>query len=141
MRSISMIKFRSNHTLLITLIASFLMLQWTTTHIHLTEYHNHSGSIHQHNSEVHSHYSIDNHVISSEFSHHTNGDNVVELDHKISSLKIGKLYEPTTVFIATELPQVSFYQPGKMKLPELVNTKLSHLFRAIIKSRAPPAYS
>jgi len=136
-----MTKFQVNHTLLFTFIAVFLTMQWTTTHIHLAEHHDHDGSHHQHNVEVHAHQSIDNHVSYTDLSHQPNTLNVVELDYEFSTHKVEKLEKPSTFFIPSTFPQLSFPISNATELPTNFNTKLNYLYRSTAKPRAPPAYS
>jgi len=136
-----MTQFRLNHILLFTLITAILTSQWTSSHIHLAEHHNHDGSHHQHKSEVHAHNSIDSHVNISEFSHQTSDINIVELDHEFSAQKIEKLEKPPTTFVTSTFPQLSFFLPPNIELPDNLSTKLSHLYFTTVNPRAPPKFS
>ena len=136
-----MAKTRLNHTLLFVLITAFLTTQWTIAHIHLTEDHDHGGSRHQHSSEAHAHHSIASHADAIDFSHQPNDLNIVELDHELSTQKAGKLDKPATANITSVFPLLSLVLSDNARLPGIVSTKLSYLFRSTVRSRAPPQYS
>lgn len=136
-----MTKYRLNCTLLFVLIAAFLAMQSAAAHIHLAEHHDHDGSHHQHQSEAHAHQSIDSHDDVIDSSHQMDHANVVELDHECSTSQKNK-QEPLSVAIVA----AAFWQPVFLtfistKLPLIVNTKLSHLYRSTIGLRAPPQFS
>ena len=134
-------KFCSNYPLLFVIITAFLAMQWTTAHIHLTEYHNHEGSYHQHQIETHAHHLIGQDAIAVDFSHHAGHANVIELDYEYSFPKREKQKNPSTGVVVSvfQLPLPSLL--SGIEIPVVINTKLSYLARSTVNPRAPPQTS
>ena len=96
-------KLLLNQVMLLTFVAAFLTMQWTTTHVHLGEGHDHDGGHHQHNVEVHAHYSIDSNVSAEidvnnstdfDLSHQSNKLNVIEFNSEFSTQQFGNFNDP-----------------------------------------------
>ena len=134
-------KYRLNHTLLYVLIAAFLTIQSAAAHIHLAEHHDHDGSPHQHQSEAHAHLSIDSHDDAIESAHQMDHANVVELGHECSTSQKNKQEQFSVAIVLCVLRQPVFSIFVSTKLPLIVNTKLSYLYRSTIHLRAPPQFS
>lgn len=86
-------KLRFNKLFLLSLIAAFIFLQWSATHIHLAGEHEHDGDQHQHTLIIHQHQQTSQHIdvidIAGNSYPHNDG-NVVEIDHVCSQFH-GKL--------------------------------------------------
>lgn len=132
-----------NNVLLFVLVTAFLTMQWTATHIHLSQKHNHSGSHHQHKVENHNHDLTDKYVIdyAIDESHEVSHANVVNIDHKYTLSKSEK-QKYTSLAVAPpsyQLPQT--FLPTSVKIPVNLNTKLSYFDRSTVNPRAPPKTS
>ena len=138
-------KFKLNYALLLVLITAFLTMQWTTAHIHLSQKHNHTGNQHQHKVETHGHQLTDQYVIDYgvdiDDSHEVSHANVVDIDHKYTLPKSEKQkYFPLAVAPPPYLLLQSFI-PISVKIPVILNTKLSYFDRSTVSPRAPPKTS
>ncbi|MDH3326386.1 MAG: hypothetical protein OEM38_06690 [Gammaproteobacteria bacterium] len=137
-----MTKTRLNHTLLFVLITAFLLMQWTTSHIHLAEQqHNHDGNYHQHNNEVHAHHSINDHTDLIDSAHQTNDTNVVELEHKYNAPKIQKQEKPFSDTALIAIQSFSFSQPLSVRIPLNIDAAFGYLERSTVNLRGPPFLS
>ena len=133
--------FELNHALLFVLITAFLTMQWTATHIHLSQKHNHSGSHHQHKVENHNHDLTNKYVIDIDSVHEVNHANAVDIDHKYTLSKSEKQkYTPLAAAPPSyQLPQS--FLPTSVKIPVNLSTKLSYFDRSTVSPRAPPKTS
>ena len=137
--------FKLNYTLLFVLITAFLTMQWTATHIHLSQKHNHAGSHHQHKVENHGHdltdkYVID-YVVDIDDSHEVSHANVVDIDHKYTLSKSEKQkYFPLAV-APPPFQLLQYSLPTHVKIPVNLNIKLSYFDRSTVNPRAPPKTS
>lgn len=136
-----MTNIRLKYILLVTLIAAFLSLQWTASHIHLAKHHDHGKGHHQHYTAVNSHQSIDIDLQSNDFSHHTNDLSVVELDHEFNHKKFNQLEKPDTASIATTFPALSKLSASTVTFPDTHSNDTGQLYRSTVRSRAPPHYT
>lgn len=134
-----------NKVLLFVLITAFLAMQWTASHIHLSQQHKHSGSHHQHKVENHNHnlthkYVIDSAVNSDEL-HEISHDNFVDIDHKYTLSKSEKKKFSSLSIIPPSYIPPQFFLPSSVKIPVHLNTKLSYFDRSKVSPRAPPKTS
>jgi len=76
-------KLYLNKFLLFSLVAAFLSLQWSSTHIHLAEQHEHDGGQHRHAATAHKHLLTNHHSDAFDIAASVDLDhsNVVELEH------------------------------------------------------------
>jgi hypothetical protein len=134
-----------NNVLLFVLITAFLAIEWTASHIHLSQKHNHSGSHHQHKVENHKHdlthkYAID-YAVDIDGSHELSHTNIVDIDHQYTLSKSEKQkFTSLTLAPPSILLQQPFI-PTSVKIPVNVNTKLSYFDRYTVNPRAPPKTS
>ena len=137
--------FKLNYALLFVLITAFLTMQWTTSHIHLTQKHNHTGSQHQHKVETHGHDLTDKYVIDYgvdiDDSHEVSHANIVDIDHEYTLSKSEKQkYFPLAV-VPPPYQLLQSFIPISVKIPVNLNTKLSYFDRSTVSPRAPPKTS
>lgn len=132
----TMAKYRLNQILLFVLITAFLAMQSASAHIHLAEHHDHDGSHHQHHSEAHAHQSIGSHADAIDFSHQIDHANAIELAHECHIGKGTKQETSFAVLVAPAFRQPAIFEYIGIKLPALVNTRLSHLYRSTVNLRA-----
>ena len=91
-------KLSFNKSLLFSLIAAILFLQWSTTHIHLAGEHEHDSGQHQHEVTIHQHKLVSHHAdvidVASVTLSHADSHKVVELEHVCTQFhgKLGQLY-------------------------------------------------
>lgn len=134
-------KSRSNYALLLLLVAAFLTMQWSTTHIHLAEHHNHDGDHHQHQAEAHAHNIAKQHADAIDYSHHADFSNTIEIDHEFPLSKREKQKNSSTVVITPAFLSSQSFFLTSIKIPVIVNTKLSYFSRSTVHPRAPPQTS
>ena len=134
-----------NYALLLVLITVFLTMQWTTTHIHLSQKHNHTGSQHQHKVETHGHQLTDQYVIDygvdSDVSHEVSHANIVDIDHEFTLSKSEKQKFSPLAVGPPPFQLLQYSLPIRIKVPVILNTKLSFFDRSTVSPRAPPKTS
>ena len=134
-----------NNVLLFVLITAFIAMQWTATHIHLSQQHNHSGSHHQHKVKNHNHDLTHKYVIDSavniDESHEVSHANVVDIDHKYTFSKSEKQKFTSLAVAPPSYLLQQFFLPTSVKIPVNLNTKLSYFDRSTVSPRAPPKTS
>lgn len=135
------IKSRSNYILLFILIAPFLAMQWTTTHIHLGEHHHHDGSFHQHKIKAHVHHLTEQCVAASDFCHQANHTNVLEFDQEYNLQKRGNQKNLPIAIVTCVVKSPTLFLPISVPIHCIINARLSHLDRSTINLRAPPQTS
>lgn len=135
-----MMNIRLSRTALLALIIAFISVQWSTTHIHLTEHLHHEGHHHL-DAKVHSHQSIDNHTVAADLSHQANALKTIDLDHEFNAKKIDKLEKPSTLALLQTIPDLTFILVDVTKLPTNTDTRLRYHYLSSIRPRAPPAFS
>ena len=78
-------KYFTHKPFLVFLITTFILLQWSGTHIHLAGEHEHDGDQHQHAVNAHQHQSSSHHAdaidLASDLLSHVDNNKVIELDH------------------------------------------------------------
>ena len=130
-------RFRSYYTLAYVLIAAFIAMQWTTTHIHLSEQHGHDSGIHQHQLDTHAHQLSAQHVSTVENSDVASHEDVKELDFESTLLKKDNKWK--------YLPIVLYQSPlniivSGINIPIDDHVIHDHLRQAPFNPRAPPKY-
>ena len=133
-------KSPSNYALLLLLATAFLTMQWTTTHVHLSEQHSHNGSHHQLQFEAHAH-SLNDQTTTIDFSHQSSHTIIIEFGKEYGLSKKETQKIPLT-FIVGAAPCLS---PPLLlvstKIPVIENTRSSYLNRSTLSPRAPPHIS
>ena len=132
--------YRINTVLAFSLIAAFLSMPWSVTHVHLSKQHDHDGGLHQHSIEAHAHHPVSHHADQIESSHQTSDANVIELNPEYrltNSTKQKKL--PVTI-------QAYVFQPpllclSKAEHSKIISTKLEYLYQSTVYLRGPPLFS
>ena len=137
---ITVTKRQLNYSLLFVLITAFLSMQWTATHIHLSEQHDHDNSQHQHNIEAHAHLLASHHADSIGSLQHADDSNVVELDHQYSTAAVKKI-TPGIAIIASSKLQLSLSQPISFEFAGQLNNKPGYHAHSTANPRAPPLFS
>lgn len=98
-----------NKPFLAMLSAAFMILQWSSAHIHLAEQHDHGGARHQHEVISHHHADAVDVAEDQDVSHasHGDGQGIVELDYECTSCSSKILYKLASVMATTAplLPQ------------------------------------
>ncbi|MDH5387946.1 MAG: hypothetical protein OEY06_05820 [Gammaproteobacteria bacterium] len=135
-----MTKHQPNYSLLFVLITAFLSMQWSATHIHLSEHHDHDNSQHQHNVATHAHLLANHHADSIDSIQHADNSNVVELDQQCSTATVKKI-TPSIAIIASTRLQLFLSQPVSFELGGHLNNKPGYLDHSTVKPRAPPLFS
>ncbi|MGV6851978.1 MAG: hypothetical protein ACWA5R_07355 [bacterium] len=136
-------KIAVNHLpfkLLPLLVAVFLVMQWSTVHVHLAEQHNHNGS-HYHQAEIHSH-DIDSQFLENGHQlHGANHTDVIEVDDDYSLQRIGDKLSATILLSSanTGLLYPVFFIVTLRKA--VVKHHISDYFSfSSLHSRAPPLF-
>ncbi|MCK4705138.1 MAG: hypothetical protein KAT90_06640 [Gammaproteobacteria bacterium] len=135
-----MTKHQLNYSLLFALITAFLSMQWSATHIHLSEHHDHDNSQHQHDIEAHAHLLANFHADSIGSLQHADNSNVVELDQQCSTAAVKKITPGIAIIASTKLQQ-SLSQASSFELTDQLNNKLGYLSHSAARPRAPPHFS
>lgn len=123
-----------------SLITTLLSMQWSMTHIHLSEQHNHDGGLHHHSIEAHAHNPISHHSDLVELSHQTSDADVLELNHEYKltgSTKQKKV--PITILASAFHPPL--VELSKAVLFEVIFTNSEHLDQTTVYLRGPPLLS
>ena len=98
-------KHSFNNPLLYCLVAAFLSLQWSATHIHLAGEHEHDGGQHQHVVTAHQHQLASHHPdaidVASDILSHDDSSKIVELEYICAKFH-GSLSELFVVVPSTE---------------------------------------
>ena len=133
-------KFWLTRLLSLFLVTAFLSMQWSPSHIHLSEQHDHEESQHQHQAEKHAH-NLTKKLISLDVSHQANHANAIVLAYECCFRQQDKQKNLTTALITKA---VTILQPVLVvnnSIPAITNIKLSHLGLSTANPRAPPQIS
>jgi len=129
---------RLNKALLYCLIATFLTLQWSATHLHLSNNHTHDGSHHNHHNEFHAHYSIESGTNAVNTLHHSDNNQTVEFDFELSNQKSEKLEKSLVAITSSSESVVAKIIPFHFDFVEVDPPPTNPHFLTSIKPRAPP---
>lgn len=127
-------KFWLSRLLLLLLVTAFITMQWTSSHVHLSEQHAHDGGHHQHQVEAHAH-NLDSQLSALQANH----VNVVELSQECNSPNKGKQKCLSTSLVLDTLIQP--YLLISIKTPATTNSNLSYFDLSTVNPRAPPQIS
>jgi hypothetical protein len=135
-----MSKLRINHTFIFALISAFLVMQWSGTHIHLSENHDHDGNQYQHGIDKHAHQSVIQHVDVNDLDENDSALSVVDVDNECNSSIAKK-----------NVQKIAFHTPQFQPLLQIKIVRLGHssvyyskrglLDRTSVNPRAPPYLS
>jgi len=136
-----MIKQRVTTTLIYIMLATFMVVKWTPSHVHLNTQHDHGSERHQHSVEAHSHQSVAFHADKIDSVHlQVEESMVVDLDHDQIQPNENKLNNPSDALAAFVYHQ-PLIQTRELGLPEVRNS-LPRLFHQHPgQPRAPPLLS
>ncbi|MDH5766775.1 MAG: hypothetical protein OEZ38_12235 [Gammaproteobacteria bacterium] len=136
---------RHHKFFIFSLIAAFLLLQWSGMHVHLAGEHEHGSERHQHEVISHQHQLVSHHEdvidIAVDTTFHTDIDNVVELDNEYAQ-RSGKLDNCSLPV----LPSKSNYFDPQVVSSVVAGQFDQHSFQSYIqytsiRLRAPPLTS
>ena len=144
-----MIKLRLNPVFILTLITTFLCLQWASAHVHISSNHAHNNQNHQHQLQNHSH-SLSKHfnthhadaidiALSTDDAHSPNHSKTVDLDPECST---PSTHHKTPVLAIT----AAYYQLritpniASQQIIARVPHKVRFLDQSTLNPRAPPVY-
>lgn len=134
----TVIKLRSNHSLIFALITAFLTMQWASFHIHLAEHHQHDGDHHQHSIETHSHHIAGHPYDTIDTDQHESEASVVEIDRQCSPCSAKNTTPPYAAVTTHSLLASPHLVTLHIAPPVTLGAKISHLDRSTIYLRAPP---
>lgn len=138
-------KLRFNKPFLLTLITAFILLQWSSVHIHLAAEHEHNGNQHQHAANAHQHQLLSSHAdaidVAADTFSHTDSNKVVELEQVCTQFH-GK---PGAQLAALphayqDLPKANLFSSSPAFPDKLVIYQAYHQYTSI-QLRAPPVFS
>jgi len=135
-----MIKQRSNAAFVFLLLAAFMVLKWTPSHVHLNAQHDHSGERHRHSVMAHAHQSVIFHADPIDSDHpQMDVAKVVELDQEHISQNGKKLDNPAA--LAAYVYSTPHVQAKVVSLPERRDFRPRSLYPQAGQPRAPPQFS
>ncbi len=136
MRSIDLTKFFSY-----LLITAFLLLQWSSSHIHLGHQHSHGDRQHEHALERHAHQVASHHLNAidvAENNHHSGDNAVLELDYNCTCSVAEQLTKSSLPIFAFYIPDSHRSSAHPIYLPDRIDSYQGYLELQPPGQRAPP---
>ena len=135
-----MIKRRFNAAFVFLLLATFMVLEWAPSHVHLNAQHDHSGEQHRHSVKAHAHQPVIFHADTIDSDHpHMDVVEVVNLDQEQFPKNGKKLDNPAALAAYVYSPPL--IQTRGVSLPESRDFLPPPLYLHPGQPRAPPQFS
>ncbi len=123
------------------LITAFLLLQWSSSHIHLGHQHSHGDSQYEHALEVHAHQLASHHLDAidvADNNHQSDDSSVLELDYNCAcsvAEQLAKSSLPIFAFYTLDSHRLS---AQRIYLPDRIDSYQGYLELQPLGQRGPP---
>lgn len=129
----------------LVLVAAFLMLQWSSLHIHLGDAHEHDGGQHQHANTLHQHQFASHHEDALDVAElpqeHNDSSKIVELDQDCRLCK-GQLSDSNDYFtVLSSFLGINYLSNASLGNNFITDSYLTYLSYSSVRLRAPPVIS